>query len=52
MKAQTVPQLYTRSQVPGLFEDFAHTHQKSKKQVYNPIHIAAQKIKGNNNLGT
>jgi hypothetical protein len=46
MKAQTVAQLYAQSQVSGPSEDPTHTHQRSKKQVYNPIHTIAQQIEG------
>jgi hypothetical protein len=46
MKAQTVAQLYARSQVSSPSEDLTHTHQKNKKQVYNPIHTVAQQIEG------
>jgi hypothetical protein len=46
MKAQTVAQLYARSQVSGPSEDPAHTHQRSQKQVYNPIHTVIQQIEG------
>jgi hypothetical protein len=46
MKAQTVVQLYARSQVSGPSEDSIHTHQRSQKQVYNLIHTIAQQIEG------
>jgi hypothetical protein len=46
MKAQTVSQFYARSQVSNPSEDLAHTHQRSQKQVYNPIHTVGQQIKG------
>jgi hypothetical protein len=44
-KAQTVAQFYARSQVSGPSEDPALTHQRSQKQVYNPIHTIAQQIR-------
>jgi hypothetical protein len=35
-----------KAQVSGPSEDPADTHQKSQKQVYNPIHTVAQQIEG------